>query len=152
MTPGRPLSTCKLKLSMTTSVVRLLQTGVWASLPLTTIESLVEGGKAVDFRAGHTLYAEADAEGLALILDGLLRVYMHAGDGRQVTVRYVRSGELLGVPALVGGPAPVFVQAVVSGTAFFFDADRVKRAARSDASIAWAFAQESVQRLYDVLE
>ena len=137
---------------MTTSVVRLLRTGVWAALPATTIESLLEGGRAVEFRAGHTLYAEADAEGLAVVLGGLLRVYMHAGDGRQVTVRYVRAGDLLGVPALVGGPAPVFVQAVVSGQAFFFEADRVKRIARSDATIAWAFAQESVQRLYDVLE
>ena len=137
---------------MTTSVARLLRTGAWASLPTATIESLVEGGRIVDFRAGHTLYAEADAAGLALILDGLLRVYMHASDGRQVTVRYVRSGDLLGVPALVGGPAPVFVQAVVSGKAFFFDADRVRHAARDDAAIAWAFAQESVHRLYDVLE
>ena len=47
------------------------------------------------------------------VLDGLLRVYMHAGDGRQVTVRYARAGDLLGVPSLVGGPAPVFVQAIV---------------------------------------
>jgi len=77
---------------------------------------------------------------------------MHASDGRQVTVRYVRAGDLLGVPALVGGPAPVFVQAVVSAAAFFFDVDRVKRAARHDASLAWAFAEESVHRLYDVLE
>lgn len=137
---------------MSTSVVRLLRTGVWASLPQSTIELLVDGGKVIEFGAGHTLYAEADAAGLALILDGLLRVYMHASDGRQVTVRYVRGGDLLGVPAMVGGPAPVFVQAVVSGEAFFFDADRVKRAAHEDASIAWAFAQESVHRLYDVLE
>jgi hypothetical protein len=67
------------------------------------------------------------------MMHGLLRVYMHAGDGRQVTVRYVRAGDLLGAPALIGGPAPVFVQAVTHGTAFFFDIDRVKRAARNDA-------------------
>jgi CRP/FNR family transcriptional regulator len=77
---------------------------------------------------------------------------MHASDGRQVTVRYVRAGDLLGVPALVGGPAPVFVQAIAAGSAFFFDVARVKRTARSDAAIAWAFAEESVHRLYDVLE
>jgi CRP/FNR family transcriptional regulator len=133
-------------------VVGLLRRGCWASLPVATIESLIDGGRLVEFPAGHTVYAEADAEGLAVLLHGLLRVYMNASDGRQVTVRYVRAGDLLGVPALVGGPAPVFVQAVVSGSAFFFDVDRVKRAARSDASIAWAFAEESVHRLYDVLE
>lgn len=87
-----------------------------------------------------------------MVLDGLLRVYMHAGDGRQVTVRYARAGALLGVPSLVGGPAPVFVQAIVPATVFVFDAARVKRVARADASIAWMFAEESVHRLYDVLE
>jgi CRP/FNR family transcriptional regulator, cyclic AMP receptor protein len=133
-------------------VVALLRRGCWASLPTGTVESLVDGGHITEFQPGHTVYAEADAERLAVIVRGLLRVYMHASDGRQVTVRYVRAGDLLGVPALVGGPAPVFVQAVVSGAAFFFDTERVKRAARNDAMLAWVFAEESVHRLYDVLE
>jgi CRP/FNR family transcriptional regulator len=121
-------------------------------LPTRTIESLIDGGRVTEFPSGHTVYAEAEAEGLAVVLEGLLRVYMHASDGRQVTVRYVRAGDLLGVPALVAGPAPVFVQAVAAGAAFFFDVDRVKRTARHDASVAWVFAEESVHRLYDVLE
>jgi len=133
-------------------IIGLLRRGSWASVPIGTIESLIEGGRVIEFPAGHTVYAEADAEELAVVLRGLLRVYMHASDGRQVTVRYVRTGDLLGVPALIGGPAPVFVQAVASGAAFFFDIDRVKRAARTDASVAWALAEESVHRLYDVLE
>ena len=133
-------------------IVLLLRGRCWASLPVGTVEQLVDGGKVVEFSAGHTVYTEADAERLAVIVRGLLRVYMHASDGRQVTVRYVRAGDLLGVPALVGGPAPVFVQAIAAGSAFFFDVARVKRTARSDAAIAWAFAEESVHRLYDVLE
>jgi CRP/FNR family transcriptional regulator, cyclic AMP receptor protein len=133
-------------------VVGLLRRGCWAAVPVDTIESLVVGGRAVDFPSGRTMYAEADAERLAVMMHGLLRVYMHAGDGRQVTVRYVRAGDLLGAPALIGGPAPVFVQAVTEGAAFFFDIHRVKRVARNDASLAWALAEESVHRLYDVLE
>src|SRR5262245_16899904 len=105
-------------------IIGLLRRGCWASVPIATIESLINGGRVIEFPAGQTVYAEADAERLAVVLQGLLRVYMHASDGRQVTVRYVRAGDLLGVPALVGGPAPVFVQAVTSGSAFFFDIDR----------------------------
>lgn len=134
------------------SVVGLLRRGCWGAVPIGTIESLTEGGRVVEFPSGRTVYAEADAERLAVIMQGLLRVYMHAGDGRQVTVRYVRAGGLLGAPALIGGPAPVFVQAVTEGTAFFFDPGRVKRVARDDASLAWALAEEAVHRLYDVLE
>src|SRR4029079_16750422 len=133
-------------------VVGLLRRGCWAAVPIGSIESLIAGGRVVDFPSGGTVYTEADAERLAIMMRGLLRVYMHAGDGRQVTVRYVRAGDLVGAPALIGGPAPVFVQAVTDGRAFFFDIDRVKRAARSDASLTWALAEESVHRLYDVLE
>src|SRR5262245_29527107 len=101
------------------NVVGLLRRGCWAAIPIDTIESLIAGGRVVDFPPGGSVYAEADAERLAVMLHGLLRVYMHAGDGRQVTVRYVRAGAVLGAPALIGGPAPVFVQAVTPGTAVF---------------------------------
>ena len=97
-------------------VVGLLRRGCWAPVPIGTIESLIAGGRVVEFPSGQTVYTEADAEGLAVVLHGLLRVYMNVGDGRQVTVRYVRAGDLLGVPALIGGPAPVFVQAVTHGS------------------------------------
>lgn len=135
-----------------TSVIELLHRGCWSAVPSATIESLIGGGRVVEFQSGHTVYAESEAVRLAVVMQGLLRVYMLTGDGRQVTVRYVRAGELLGVPALIAGPAPVFVQAVAAGAAFFFDVANVKRAARKDASLAWALAEESVHRLYDILE
>jgi len=133
-------------------VIESLQRGCWAAVSITTIQSLVDGGRAVHFPSGHTVYTEAEAVRLAVVMQGLLRVYMHTGDGRQVTVRYVRGGDLLGVPALIAGPAPVFVQAVTPGVAFFFDVGQVERTARNDASLAWALAEESVHRLYDALE
>ena len=71
--------------------------------------------------AGAALYAEADTERFAVLAHGLLRVYMNTSDGREVTVRYVRTGELLGAPALVGGPAPVFAQAVTDASLYFMD-------------------------------
>jgi CRP/FNR family transcriptional regulator, cyclic AMP receptor protein len=112
----------------------------------------VAGGILVDFSAGAAVYTEAETERFGVVARGLLRVYMHASDGRQVTVRYVRTGDLLGAPALVGGPAPVFVQALTGSAVYFMDVARVKRLVREDAAVAWCFAVESVQRLYDVLE
>jgi CRP/FNR family transcriptional regulator, cyclic AMP receptor protein len=35
-----------------------------------------------------------------------------SAEGRQVTVRYARPGDVLGIAVLVGGPASVGVQAV----------------------------------------
>jgi CRP/FNR family transcriptional regulator len=130
----------------------LLQRGAWGSLPRETVEHLATGGSLSDAGAGTTVYAEADAERFGVVVRGLLRVYMDTSDGRQVTVRYVRPGGLLGGPALVGGPAPVSVQALTDSAVYFMDVARVKRLAREDATVAWAFAEESVRRLYDILE
>jgi CRP/FNR family transcriptional regulator, cyclic AMP receptor protein len=132
--------------------ISLLRAGPWAALPAETLELLTAGGGLSDISAGTIIYAEADAERFGVIVGGLLRVYMHTGDGRQVTVRYVRSGGLLGVPALVGGPAPVFVQALTDSTVYFMDVAQVKRVAGQNAAVAWAMAEESVHRLYDILE
>jgi CRP/FNR family cyclic AMP-dependent transcriptional regulator len=130
----------------------LLRDGPWASLPTETVGRLVAGGKLSDISTGVTVYTEADAERFGVVVRGLLRVYMHTSDGRQVTVRYVRRGGLLGGPALVGGPAPVFVQALTDSAVYFMDVEQVKRFARGDAAVAWVLAEESVHRLYDVLE
>jgi len=116
------------------------------------VELLAAGGRLSDVLAGVTVYTEADAVRFGVTVRGLLRVYMHTSDGRQVTVRYVRAGGLLGAPALVGGPAPVFVQALTDCAVYFMDVARVKRLAHQDAAVAWVFAEESVHRLYDVLE
>jgi CRP/FNR family transcriptional regulator len=134
------------------AAVSLLRDGPWASLPGGTIERLAAGGTLADISAGTTVYTEAEAERFGVVVRGLLRVYMHTSDGRQVTVRYVRAGGLLGAPALVGGPAPVFVQALTDSVVYFMDVARVKRVVREDAAVAWVFAEESVHRLYDVLE
>jgi CRP/FNR family transcriptional regulator, cyclic AMP receptor protein len=133
-------------------VVAVLHDGPWASLPVGTVERLATAGRQLNVLAGVTVYTEADAERFGVIVGGLLRVYMHTSDGRQVTVRYVRRGGLLGAPALIGGPAPVFVQALTDSAVYFMDVARVKRLAREDAAVAWVFAEESVRRLYDVLE
>jgi CRP/FNR family transcriptional regulator len=134
------------------AAVALLRDGAWRSLPVDTVERLAAGGRQVDVPLGVVVYAESDAERFGVIVRGLLRVYMHTSDGRQVTVRYVRRGGLLGAPALVGGPAPVSVQALTSSAAYFMDVAAVRRLARQDPAVAWALAEESVHRLYDVLE
>jgi CRP/FNR family transcriptional regulator, cyclic AMP receptor protein len=130
----------------------LLRGGPCASLAEEAVKRFVAGGKPFDVLAGVAIYNEADEARLALLIKGLVRVYMNTGDGRQVTVRYVRRGGLLGAPALVGGAAPVFVQALVDSTLYFLDAPHVMRLARHEASVAWCLAEECVHRLYDVLE
>ena len=132
--------------------IALLRDGPCRSMPPATAQRLAAGGTLIDVLTGAIVYTEADVERVAVVVRGLIRVYMHTSDGRQVTVRYVRRGGLLGAPALVAGPAPVFVQALADSTLYFMDVANVKRLAGEDAAVAWMLAEECVHRLYDVLE
>ena len=132
--------------------VSLLRAGPWASLPATTVHRLAAGGRRLEAAAGAVVYSEADTVVFGVVLAGLLRVCMHTSDGREVTVRYARSGMLLGTPAVVGGPAPVFVQALPASSLYLMDVAQARRLAHEDGAIAWVFAEESAHRLYEALE
>ncbi len=88
----------------------------------------------------------------ALVVRGLLRVFLTSAEGRQVTVRYARPGDVLGIAVLVGGPGNFGVQAVESSSVFRISARTLTEAARRDARVSWAIAGELDRRLYDVLE
>ena len=68
-----------------------LAMSVLATLPPTLRDTLIQDALAVDLPAGTTLYYEADQPRCGLVLAGLLRVYMTAPDGRQITVRRPRA-------------------------------------------------------------
>src|SRR6266581_4918619 len=88
----------------------------------------------------------------ALVVQGLIRVYMTSLEGRQVTVRYARPGDVLGIAVLVGGPANVGVQAVAPSSLFRISSRALTAAARRDARMAWAVAEELNRRLYATLQ
>ena len=69
-----------------------------------------------DDPAGVIVYSEEERVCFALVVHGLLRVYIQASDGREVAIRYAFAECLIattvrGTATLLGGPAPVFVQA-----------------------------------------
>jgi CRP/FNR family cyclic AMP-dependent transcriptional regulator len=79
-------------------------------LPLDLVDELLAEGERTDYPAGTTIYREGAAPRAVLVIDGLLRVYMTSAEGRQVTVRYARDADVLGIAVLVGGPVNVAVQ------------------------------------------
>lgn len=79
-------------------------------LPLDLVDELLAEGERTDYPAGTTIYREGAAPRAVLVIEGLLRVYMTFAEGRQVTVRYARDADVLGIAVLVGGPVNVAVQ------------------------------------------
>src|SRR3954447_11283894 len=123
-----------------------------AELPPDLIGRLRTDGERADYPSGTTLYRAGDDPRAALVVRGLIRVFLSSPEGRQVTVRYARPGDVLGIAVLVGGPADTSVQTVEPSTVFRISARTLTAAARRDPKVSWAIAEELNRRLYDVLE
>ena len=129
-----------------------MQLSCLGTLPSGLIGELLEVGERIDHPPGSTIYREGDEPRTLLVVRGLLRVYLASPEGRQVTVRYARDSDVLGIAVLVGGPADVGVQTLADCTLFRIDSRVLTAAARSDARVAWALAEELNRRLYAALQ
>ena len=116
------------------------------------VQRLLENAIPHDLEAGAILYPEEGDPRMALVISGLLRVYLTSAEGRQITVRYAREGDVLGTAVAVAGPVRTPVQALTDSRVLLLSVAVAHRLAQTNASVAWAFAQEVTRRLYDVLD
>jgi CRP/FNR family transcriptional regulator len=123
-----------------------------ARLPAELTDRLREAGERADYPAGTTVYRAGSDPQAALVVAGLIRVYLSSPGGRQVTVRYARPGDVLGIAVLVGGPANTSVQTLAPSSVFRISVRTLTSAARQDPRVCWAIAEELNRRLYGVLE
>ena len=121
-------------------------------LPADVADRVTAQGELVDYPVGATFYREGDPPRATLVVTGLIRVYLASPEGRQVTVRYARSGEVLGIPLVVGGPLDVGAQTLAPSSLFNLDARALVEIARVDARVAFALAEELSHRLHDTLQ
>jgi CRP/FNR family transcriptional regulator len=120
-------------------------------LPAATIRSATTGAAVVHISAGGRLYTPGFEPWVALVVDGVVRVFMESAEGRQATVRYAREGAVLGLAALLGGAIPLNVAAVTDATLLRFDTAHLTQTCRSDAQAAWAVATEMAGLVVEVV-
>jgi CRP/FNR family transcriptional regulator len=106
----------------------------------------------IDLPAGGAIYRADEDPRCALIIAGLVRVVVSAPDGRTLTIRYARAGELLGVPTLIGGPAPVSVELVTATRLLLLNSRALRHLGQTEPALAWLLAREVTQRLYDTID
>jgi CRP/FNR family transcriptional regulator len=122
------------------------------TLSTATKDRLLAGALPVDIPAGGVIYRDDDEPRCGLVVHGLVRVYLSAPDGRTVTIRYARAGDLLGVPVIIGGPVPVSVQMVTDTSLLMLNGHVVRELGQTDAEMAWLLAREVTRRLYDTID
>jgi CRP/FNR family transcriptional regulator, cyclic AMP receptor protein len=145
---GLPVQSSVVDLTVADAVAR----SFLAKLPPELVDELMADGERSDYPAGTRVYRAGAPARAQLVIEGLLRVYLSSAEGRQVTVRYARDGDVLGIAVIVGGPVDVGVQTVVPSSLFSINPRRLTQAGRQDARVAWAVAEELAARLDDTLQ
>jgi CRP/FNR family transcriptional regulator, cyclic AMP receptor protein len=125
--------------------------GFLASLPSAAAERLLSEGIRINLPAGAVVYRDEETPRLIVVARGLLRVFLTSVDGRQVTARYARSGDVAGLVLVIGGPAPMSIQAMTSSLVVALRVDTMRALLASDPGVASACAGELTHQLHEVL-
>jgi CRP/FNR family transcriptional regulator len=119
-------------------------------LPASLLAELVRGASTVDYEAGASIHQVGQpGPYLELVVEGFLRTFVTAPDGRSLTVRYLRRGDLSGGVSLFS-PDYVLaasVQAIVDSALLRFRADIVIGLAERDVRVARALVDELSARV-----
>ncbi len=128
-----------------------LEDGFLFALPRDAAERLLAQAIRINVPAGSLIYREDESPSLIVVVKGLLRVFLSSADGRQVTVRYARSGDVAGLALVIGGPAPMSIQAITGALVVALRVDSLRTLLATDPGVARACAEELTRQLYWLL-
>ena len=135
--------------------IRAIEASFLGRLPERTWRLLFDRAHQIDAPPKTVLYPETEqvpTAHLILILDGLVRVYRTSRSGREVTIRYARRGDILGLPSVVAQVSPAAAQAVVPTRVVAMSARVLRSRAQRDSQLAWAMAEEMAGSLFNIQE
>jgi CRP/FNR family transcriptional regulator, cyclic AMP receptor protein len=118
-------------------------------LPPAVLEQLFTGAVRMKIPAGSVAHREHEETAyLELVVSGVIRVFVTALDGRTMTIRYCRPGELMGAMSLFssGFSEPTTKQAMIDAELLKMSPATVRRMAESDVRVARVFLTELSER------
>jgi CRP/FNR family cyclic AMP-dependent transcriptional regulator len=136
---------------LSADVAIALERSFLGRLPPHTVADLLEGQPVLDLPADTTFYREGDPPRAFLMLSGLVRLFLTARSGREVTVRYGRPPDILGTALVIAGPLDVNAQTLSPTSVQEIDAQRLADASHDHAAVAFAVARELSRRLDETL-
>src|ERR1700682_3618328 len=120
--------------------------GFLGALPQHLRASLLEGAHTVEYPTGSVAFRSQDRS-LAIVSFGLVRIYLSAPDGRQITLRYAGVGVLVGATAKPSDNVASGAQAVEQSSLLHLDPMRLERLAKTEAELSLALVRELEEQL-----
>jgi CRP/FNR family transcriptional regulator len=106
----------------------------------------------INVPAGALLYRNDEAPRVLIVLSGRLRVFLSSLDGRQLTVRYARRGDVVGLALAFGGPGPTSVESRSPASVVAVGLDTLRARIGADPGVARACAGELARQLQGALD
>ncbi len=125
-------------------VTKIRGRGFIGGLPDEILGRILEHTQVTHHSAGSiALRSEDESEPAAIVAAGLLRIYVVAPDGRQMTLRFARPGDLVGLARIHGDGG---TQAVEPSALLHLDPGRLLRVAAEEPRLSLALAEEARAR------
>lgn len=120
-----------------------------AVLPAATLDRLRADALRSEAPAGRILYYAGERPAPGLVVSGLVRLFVTSGEGRQITIAYVRTGGLFAiVEQITGEAAPVSVQALTDVRLLRFRPSVFDEVLQAEPELALAVARYASAALY----
>ena len=123
-----------------------------AHLPVDLAGEVLSGGRRVDIPRGGLIVQSQSRPRVAIVVEGLVRSFMKSPQGREVTVRYSRPGETLGLVQMLRARIDIDAQAVTATVLWTLPSRRLRELATASAPLAMAIAEDCAQRVVDATE
>ncbi len=131
----------KHRLELDPEVVSLARSrGILSRLPPHLAAELLDGAQRAQFPRGAHVLSWPNPTSSVVVLRGALRVYLADGEGRQVTTRYVRPGDIFGF--VMESPIVCHLQALEDSELLMVDPERIYSLARTNPLFAGELLDE----------
>jgi len=112
-----------------------------AAMPSGHWDQLVKNAGVARARAGGVISRSGEPPRIAAVLTGVTREFTATPDGRQVTLRYARPGDLIGLAALLSGVETSGAEAVTDATLAMLTLEKLRSVAAEHHDFCWTMAE-----------
>jgi CRP/FNR family cyclic AMP-dependent transcriptional regulator len=104
-------------------------------------EQLGAGVDEVHNTAGSLVFRAGQLPKIALVVAGIVRVFIATQLGRQMTIRYARTGDLIGLAPYLAGTDQWNAEAITDVSVKVLTFDHLRNAGAYDPELPWRIAQ-----------
>jgi CRP/FNR family transcriptional regulator, cyclic AMP receptor protein len=122
-------------------------------LPVDVRHALCRDAVMMDVPAGSHVFRNISDMFAFVVVRGVIRLYVADASGRQLTIRYGRHGDLIGLPTLFTQRAPnVYQQALTDSRMLVLRPATLQSLARTDGRVAVVLLVELSERLASYIQ